>query len=94
MIDFYRHEKKMGMVTCVLDILRACSKEYCRTFAGDDFLSMSGLEKANTYVSQSSPDLITTQFLSGNKVTRDRNNEGPIGYSEIGQASHHARTDL
>lgn len=89
-IDFYRHEKNLGMARSVLDILRACSTEYCMMSADDDFLAMSGLEKANTYVSQSSPDLISTQFLSGSKVTRGRNNEGPIGYSEIGQAFYHA----
>lgn len=52
--------------------------------ADDDFLSMSGLEKANAYVSESSPDFVSTQCLSGNQIMRGRVKEGPIRYSEIG----------
>ena len=58
--------------------------------ADDDFLSLSGLEKANAYVSESHADFVSTQCLSGNQMKRGRVKEGPIRYSEIGQAAYHA----
>lgn len=89
-VDFRSHDKNMGMAKSVLDLLQACPTEYCMMSADDDFLNMGGLEKASSYVLESSPDLISTQFLSGDQMTRGREGEGPIGYSEIGQACYHA----
>jgi len=89
-VNFQRHQKNMGMSRSILDLFQACSTEYCMMSADDDFLSMSGLEKANAYVSESSPDFVSTQCLSGNQIMRGRVKEGPIRYSEIGPAAYHA----
>ena len=89
-VVFRSHSENMGFARSLLSLLRACTTPYLMLCADDDFLSLDGIKRANTYVSETYSDLVSTQWLRDGHVHRGRKNPSLISYSEIGPATHHA----
>ena len=89
-VMFRSHSENMGFARTVISLLRTCTTPYLMLCADDDFLSLDGIYLANTYVSETYSDLISTQWLRGGQIHRGRETPSLISYSEIGPATYHA----